>query len=246
MTSHQILGAAITVVDINRVLGPLPNDAVPSRDETGLVRELDRMRIDTACVVHSHALHGDPRDGNGRLSDIGDRRLHPVPVLVPGPLGTGGWDGEGTAPLVRLCPDRHGWNTTGPHALGLLAEVSRANTTVLLAWEAVTAAEVHLLAGAVPGLRIVLTGTGYRSLRDLGELLDTHPLLHVDTSTLAGHRQVEWFAQRYGAHRVLFGTGAPVTDDAGPRHQLDTLDLPDGDAALVAGGNALRLLGGAV
>ncbi|MFD7445344.1 amidohydrolase family protein [Streptomyces sp. NPDC059909] len=257
---------AAPVVDINRILGPLPHDDVPSRDETGLTRELDRLGIDTACVVHSHALYGDPRDGNGQLDLIDDRRLRPVPVLVPGPLGTddryAGTDDryadadadrsvadpdrsvDGAAALVRLCPDRHGWGITGPHALALTAALARAGSAVLLAWEAVTPAEVHRLAAAGPGLRIVLTGTGYRSLRDLTELLDTHPLLYVDTSTLCGHRQVEWFAERHGAHRVLFGTGAPITDDAGPRHLLDTLDLPDGDVALIAGGNALRLLGG--
>ncbi|MGW7363026.1 amidohydrolase family protein [Streptomyces sp. NPDC054841] len=235
--------ATAAVVDINRILGPLPHDDVPSRDESGLVKELERLRIHAACVVHSHALYGDPRDGNAPLDLIADERLRPVPVLVPGPLGTGDWTGGG-APLVRLCPDRHGWSATGPQALGLTAALSRAGVAVLLDWEAVTAADVDLLAGTRPRLRIVLTGTGYRSLRELTELLDMHELLYVDTSTLAGHRQVEWFAQRYGAHRVLFGTGAPVTDDAGPRHLLDTLDLPGDDAALVAGGNALRLLGG--
>ncbi|MDN3292567.1 amidohydrolase family protein [Streptomyces ficellus] len=230
------------VVDVNRMLGPLPHDDVPSRDETGLLAELERLRIDTACVSHAYAVHGDPRDGNGQLGLIGDRRLLPVPVLVPGPLGTGRWTGG--APLARLCPRLHGWSPTGPHARGLLAELAASGTTVLLARDEVTAAEVRVLAAAAPAPRIVLTGTGYRALRELAELLETHPSLYVDTSTLCGHRQVEWLAERYGAHRVLFGTGAPVTDDAGPRHLLDTLDLPGADVALIAGGNALRLLGG--
>ncbi|MFC8920721.1 amidohydrolase family protein [Streptomyces sp. NPDC057116] len=230
------------VIDINRALGPLPHDDVPSRDETGLLGELDRLRIDTACVSHTYAVHGDPRDGNEQLGLIADRRLRPVPVLVPGPLGTGPWDGA--APLVRLCPRLHGWSPTGPHARALLTALAAAGTAVLLAWDEVTAAEVHGLTATGPAPRTVLTGTGYRALRDLAELLETHPWLYADTSTLCGHRQVEWIAERYGAHRVLFGTGAPVTDDAGPRYLLDTLDLPARDAALVAGGNALRLLGG--
>ncbi|MER7111535.1 amidohydrolase family protein [Streptomyces sp. NPDC000229] len=230
------------VVDINRTLGPLPHDDVPTRDEAGLVAELDRLRIDTACVIHSYAVHGDPRDGNEQLDLVGDRRLRPVPVLVPGPLGTGPW--AGGAPLVRLCPRQHGWSVTGPHARELLAELAAGGTAVLLSWDEVTAGELHLLAAAPPTPRIVLTGTGYRALRELAELLEAHPSLYVDTSTLCGHRQVEWIAERYGAHRVLFGTGAPVTDDAGPRYLLDTLDLPPDDAALIAGGNALRLLGG--
>ncbi|MEU4498272.1 amidohydrolase family protein [Streptomyces sp. NPDC023998] len=229
----------MTVVDINRLLGPLPYEEVASRDPAGLVGELDRLRIDTACVVHTHALYGDPRDGNAALKEADGARLRPVPVLIPGPLGTA----ESDAPLVRLCPAEHSWSLTGAHALALAAALAKARTTVLLGWESTTAAEIHRLASALPTLRIVLTGTGYRSMRELAELMDQHVELSVDTSTLAGHLQVEWFAGRYGARRVLFGTGAPVTDDAGPRYQLDTLELPDADTALIAGGNALRLLG---
>ncbi|GAA2490073.1 amidohydrolase family protein [Streptomyces gobitricini] len=230
------------VVDINRTLGPVPYDDVPGRDGTGLVAELDRLRIDAACVSHSYALHGDPRDGNDELTRVAHPRLWPVPVLVPGPLGTGPW--AGGTPLVRLCPRQHGWDVTGPHARQLLAELAASGTTVLLPWDEVTTGEVHRLASAVPAPRTVLTGTGYRALRELAELLEAHPSLYVDTSTLCGHRQVEWVAERYGAHRVLFGTGAPATDDAGPRYLLDTLDLPPDDAALIAGGNALVLMGG--
>ncbi|MFV0131219.1 amidohydrolase family protein [Streptomyces sp. HMX112] len=230
------------VVDLNRVLGPIPHDDVPSRDEAGLLAELARLRIDMACVVHSHAVYGDPRDGNQRLGTIGDRRLRPVPVLVPGPLGTGPWTGG--APLARLCPRSHAWSPTGPHALALAAGLAGAGTTALLGLDETCADEVRRLAGAVPALRIVLTGTGYRALRELAELLDSHPGLYVETSTLCGHGQVEWLAQRHGARRVLFGTGAPVTDDAGPRYLLGALALPAADAALIAGGNALRLLAG--
>jgi hypothetical protein len=234
----------MTVVDINLLLGPLPYDEVASRDPAGLVGELDRLRIDSACVVHTHAVYGDPREGNESLTALEEAdgvRLRPVPVLIPGPLGTPQW--QGGARLVRLCPGEHRWRLTGGHALVLAAALAKTRTTVLLGWETVTATEIHQLASALPTLRIILTGTGYRSLRELAELMDSHVELYVDTSTLAGHLQVEWFAGRYGARRVLFGTGAPVTDDAGPRYQLDTLALPEADTALIAGGNALRLLG---
>ncbi|MFI1015343.1 amidohydrolase family protein [Streptomyces sp. NPDC020965] len=238
------IGASIAVVDINRMLGPLPYEEVPSRTVAGLVRELDRLRIDLACVTHSHAVHGDPRDAGptARLAESAapGPRLVPVPVLIPGPFGTGR---PGDERLVRLCPGEHRWPLTGGPSLALAAELARRGIAVLLGWETVTAPEVARYAAGTPELRIVLTGTGYRSARELTGLMDTHPGLSVDTSTLAGHLQVEWFAERHGARRVLFGTGAPVTDDAGPRYQLDTLDLPEPARRLIAGGNALRLLG---
>ncbi|MGP4027086.1 amidohydrolase family protein [Actinomadura sp. 3N407] len=231
----------MNVVDVNRILGPLPTEYVPGRDAAGMLAELDRLGIDAACVVHSHALFYDPDAGNAALPEAEDR-LVPVPVLVPGPLGTaptavphGG--------LVRLCPAEHRFALTGPHGLTLARELADRSTAVLLGWESASFTEIDRLAAQVPGLTIVLINTGYRSLRELADLMDAHPGIRVDTATLSGHLAVEWVARRYGAHRVLFGTGSPITDDAGPRFQLDLLDLPAADVALIAGGGARALLG---
>lgn len=224
------------IIDINRILGPIPTDEVPSEDEAGLVAELDRLRIDLACVVHSHAYFYDPLAGPG--PPVSDRLVH-VPVLVPGPLGTG----RIGSPLVRLCPAEHRFALTGPHALALAGDLADQGTTVLLGWESATFGEVNRLAGLLPRLRLVLINTGYRSLRKLADLMDAHSRIGVDTATLNGHQSVEWLVRRYGPHRVFFGTGAPVTDDAGPRFQLDLLDLPAADIALLGGGNARALLG---
>ncbi|MEU5879896.1 amidohydrolase family protein [Spirillospora sp. NPDC047279] len=224
------------IIDINRVLGPIPADDVPSRDEAGLVAELDRLGIDLACTVHSHALFYDPVAG---APPPASGRLVHVPVLVPGPLGTG----PSTARLVRLCPAEHRFALTGPHGLALAGDLADRGTTVLLGWESAGFGEIHRLATLLPRLRVVLVNTGYRALRELADLMDAHPRIGVDTATLNGHQSVEWLARRHGAHRVWFGTGAPVSDDAGPRFQLDHLDLPDDDVALIAGGNARTLLG---
>ncbi|MEU4824113.1 amidohydrolase family protein [Actinomadura sp. NPDC023710] len=223
------------IIDIDRVLGPIPGDDVASADERGLVAELDRHRIDLACVVHSHALFYDPTARPPRT--VSDRLVR-VPVLVPGPLGTGGT----AARLVRLCPAEHRFALTGPHGSALAGDLADQGTAVLLGWRSATFDEIHRLATRHPRLRLILTDTGYRSLRELADLMDAHPRIGVDTATLNGHQSVEWLARRHGAHRVWFGTGAPVGDDAGPRFQLDHLDLPDTDIALIAGGNARALL----
>lgn len=73
------------VVDINRILGPVPHDEVPGRDADGMRAELDRLRIDEAWVVHSHAVYGDPLT----VPPVEEDRLVAVPVVIPGPLGTG-------------------------------------------------------------------------------------------------------------------------------------------------------------
>jgi hypothetical protein len=224
------------VIDANRILGPMPVGDVPSRDVPGLLAELDRLAIDAACVVHSHALHYDPVTP---VDGPEHPRLTSVPVVVPGPLGTP----VPTQGLVRMCPAAHRFAVAGQHGVELARELAERNITVLLGWESTSPGEIHRLASEVPALRIVLINTGYRALRELADLMDVHSEVRIDTASLCGHLQVEWMAQRYGAHRVLFGTGAPETDDAGPRFQLDHLELPAEDVALIAGGNIVELLG---
>jgi hypothetical protein len=225
------------VVDANRILGPVPVGDIPSRDVPGLLAELDRLAIDAACVVHSHALHYDPVTS---VDGPEHPRLTRVPVVVPGPLGTVVPAG---ARLVRMCPAEHRFALAGPDGLDCARELAERNITVLLGWESASPAEIHRLATEVSTLRIVLINTGYRALRELADLMDAHAEIRVDTASLCGHLQVEWMANRYGARRVLFGTGAPETDDAGPRFQLDHLELPEPEVELIAGGNVLELLG---
>ena len=222
------------VIDVNRIVGPMPAEDVPSTDGLGLLAELDRLAIDAACVVHSHDLYYDPLSA-AELPD--DSRLVRVPVVVPGPLGTGTPE---RAKLVRMCPAEHRFLLTGPQGLAAARELAERGTAVLIALEDPEA--IHRLASEVPSLRIVLINTGYRTLRELADLMDVHPEVRVDTATLCGHLFVEWVVRRYGAHRVLFGTGAPATDDAGPRFQLDHLELNADEVELIAGGNALELL----
>ncbi|WP_405792495.1 amidohydrolase family protein [Streptomyces sp. NBC_01506] len=236
------------VVDINRILGPVPHDEVPGRDADGMRAELDRLRIDEAWVVHSHAVYGDPLT----VPPVEEDRLVAVPVVIPGPLGTGE---PPPAPVVRLYPqahrfslgddgsdpydDRYDGADDGARLLQLLGE---RRTVTLIDWEQLDAAGRRHLSRRTGMPPLVLLGTGYRSLRELADLMGRCEHLHVDTSTLCGHRQVEWVAEHFGSHRVLFGTGSPLTDDAGPRFQLDHLDLPEADVARIAAGNADRLL----
>src|SRR5262245_44187672 len=117
------------VIDVNRIVGPMPADDVPSTDAPGLLAELDRLAIDGACVVHSHDLYYDPLSA-AVLPD--DPRLVRVPVVVPGPLGTGTPE---TAKLVRMCPAEHRFGLTGPHGLAAARELAERGVTVLVALE---------------------------------------------------------------------------------------------------------------
>lgn len=235
------------IVDAHRVLGPVPGDHVPSADVAGMLAELDHLGIDGAAVTPSDGLYGDPAHEHD--PGAGHERLAPVPVVLPAVPGAGWPDGPGAvvdaAPvMVRACPVRHRFALTGPVALRWWRELAAAAIPLALDAQETGLDRVGALAAAAPGLRVLVLSPGYRCLRELAELLDTHPGVYVETGTLAAAGAVEWLAGRAGAHRLVFGTGAPVWDDAGPRFQLDHLRLPAADVELIAAGSFTALTAG--
>ena len=243
-----------TVVDAHRLLGPMPNDDVVSADVAGLLGELDRLRIDRAHVTHALSLYADPAGGNDALfaETGGIARLHPVPVVIPGVPGASvperpellaDWHAHGVR-LVRLCPLRHRFDLADPVAGEWLTAISRLGMTVAIALDETSPAALRALTAAYPRLGVLLLAPGYRRLRELAALLRTAPMIKVETGTLIAQRGIEWLTGQCGASRLVFGTGAPLWDDCGPRYQLDHLDLPPEDVAAIAEGALESLLAG--
>ncbi|MDF2708751.1 MAG: hypothetical protein K0R62_4403 [Nonomuraea muscovyensis] len=228
------------VIDAHRLIGPVPFDDLPADPRA----EMDRLGIDRACVTHALSLYSDPQAGNDALLRLDDPRLVPVPVVVPGVPGASAPSTpaevlEWGVRLVRLCPERHRFDLTGPVALRWLAELG---LPVAIDLDETSPAALRTLAGRLPGLRILVLNPGYRRLRALAELMAEAPGVWAEIGTVNTQRGVEWLAGLFGAGRLVFGTGAPVADDCGPRFLLDHLDLEPADVDLIAAGSLGRLL----
>ncbi|MEV4836102.1 amidohydrolase family protein [Nonomuraea sp. NPDC049486] len=236
------------IVDAHRLAGPVPFDDLPVDPRP----DLDRLGIARALVTHTLSLYSDAEAGNDALFALGDPRLVPVPVVVPGvpgacapatPDAVRAW-GVG---MVRLCPERHRFDLTGPVALRWLAALGAGaapGPAVAVDLDETSTAQLRTLAERLPGLRILVLNPGYRRLRALAELMAEAPGVRVETGTVNTQGGVEWLAERFGAERLVFGTGAPVADDCGPRFLLDHLGLTPRETDLIAAGSLERLLGG--
>jgi predicted TIM-barrel fold metal-dependent hydrolase len=228
------------LIDAHRLVGPVPFEDLPVDPRP----ELDRLGIEQAYVTHTLSLYSDARAGNEALRALDDPRLIPVPVVVPGVAGASEPEvadavHDWGVHLVRLCPEHHGFDLTGPVALRWLATV---DLPVAIDFDETTPGQLLTLAKALPNLRILLLNTGYRRLRTIAELLTEIPNLWLEIGTVNTQGGVEWLAQLFGAPRLVFGTGAPILDDCGPRFLLDHLDLPPEDVALIAAGSLQELL----
>ncbi|MET0132745.1 MAG: amidohydrolase family protein [Kibdelosporangium sp.] len=104
-----------------------------------------------------------------------------------------------------------------------------------------TPADVAELARRHPGLRIQMAhlgGAGKRGVADIGP----YPNVVVDTSggdPVLG--EVDHAVTELGAHRVIFGSDAPIRDPATALSKVLGSRLTEGDRALVLRENALRV-----
>jgi hypothetical protein len=213
---------------------------------------MDRLGIQRALVRHSLGWHDVPAAGNGVLAAqvAGQERL--VPCWSALPLATGemgtlqGFLGALAANQVRaLCmyPATHGYPLAAWQCDALLGPLAERRYVLLLELTEVHWDELHWLCAAHRGLNVVLLNTYYRALRPLYALLEAHPNLYVDTSTLCNFRAIEDLSSRFGANRLLFGAGQPRNDGAGAVTMLNYAALDPRQLRAIAAGNLERLLG---
>lgn len=231
------------IIDAHRSLGPFPTGPGPGT-AAELVADLDHLGIESAAVTPAWSLYADPRSAveyeAHRTPEEWSSRLYRVPVVIPAVAGAGWPDSVDEvlgAPLVRACPQRHRFEVLGPTALRFWRALADQGVPLALDASECGLSAVGALAAAVPNLRVLVLTPGYRELRRLTELLEQAPGVVVETGTIVSAGAIEWLARTVGAHRLVFGTGAPQWDDAGPRFQLDHLDLPERDVELIAHGS---------
>jgi predicted TIM-barrel fold metal-dependent hydrolase len=235
--------------DCNAMIGALgsgPEEV--SLSVAGLLEEMERYGIKQALVTSTAALEYNARAGNQVLArEIeAHANLFPLYALTPDPGAL-----EEAAALLPsrpfaalLAADREHHNfslrewCSGP----LLAALEQRNIPVFLRPGLVGWEEMAAVLEAHSNLPVVVTHTGYRADRYIYPLARRYPRLMVETSMYVGHRQLEEFAQTFGAERLLFGTNLPYYTPGAALAVLAYARLSEAERARVAGGNLTLLL----
>ncbi len=227
-----------------------------------LLTEMDHYGIAEALVVDSLSRENHPAEGNRRTveSTAGEPRLHPAWAALP--PGTD----EQPPPdelVERMRAERVGalFLFTGQYRIplsdwaidDLLGPLSEARVPLFLCpnefgpgpsgqdktdWEALVD-----LCRRWPDLPVVVTEFRIRrTQRALYRALDACPNLRIELSGYWLYRAVEYITERWGAHRLIFGSNWPIF---GPHMTLATLacaEIEDEDKLRIAGGNLRELL----
>lgn len=230
------------VIDSNRLLGPVPNGVGQSALEDVLAR-MDALDIAHAVVTPSDQVFGDPRSAAPLPGP--HPRITVAPVLIPSAIPDAGTTLPDGARVARAFPTRHRFDPLSPSALAAWAALAERGGVLLLDASEAGFSTVATVCRAVPALQVCLVSPGYRETRRISELLAELPNLTVEMGSLNSAGGVEWLVRHHGPERLVFGTGAPVADDGGPRFALEHLWLDEAEVELIAHGNWERLLGGA-
>ncbi|MCG5220815.1 amidohydrolase family protein [Streptosporangium sp. KLBMP 9127] len=239
------------LVDADAMLGRHPRRAVGDGGVTAALLRMDRFGISEALVGHTMSWLHDPATGNRRLLELlaGQPRLSPCWVMLPdtcGEIGTPAAFVDAALAsgvrAVRAYPADHGYDLGGADAAPVLDAVTEAGLPLLLDAAQISWPAVEAIATARPRLTIVVGEVGYRTLRQVAGVLARTDNVHLGLANLSSHCGLEWLAGRFGARRLVFGTGAPARDPAEAVTRLLWADLDDGTVAAIGAGNLRNLL----
>ena len=227
------------------------------RENTPITKEamlskFDRYGIDYALMRHEFCSTGIARIGNIELiNEIrDDSRLFPMWTVLPHHTGEFP-EPEELVTLMKQYDVRavalsavHYWTvgewtcgelfrTLERHKIPILLPLSRLNNKYVSLYEIL---KEH------SELRVIITGVGYNCIRDVYPLLEQFPNLYVCTSTYKAFAGIEDTVEKFGAERLVFGSGMPSLSGAASVALLTYADIDDKAKQMIASGNIKRLM----
>ncbi|MFA9380045.1 MAG: amidohydrolase family protein [Acetanaerobacterium sp.] len=221
-----------------------------------LLQKLNDYSIDKALVYHAMAKEYDPQVGNDLLiEELGDQTaLSPMWVALPH------YTGEFDEPeILAKKMKQHGVRAVTMFPSPSCQNYSLAYFTCGELFRTLEEYRIPLFIGldqlgglpaldtlcaAHPKLQIVVTGVNYRIDRDLYPLMQKHTNFSIETS---GYKVMDGIAEicvRFGAQRLLFGTGMPLTSGSAAVGLITYANISDKEKQMIASGNLIRLLEG--
>lgn len=221
-----------------------------SKNARELLTVMDGCGIGNALVFHSTIKYGSPVFGNKLvIEESRDHdRLHPVWAILPSQTD----EQEGPAGFIRSMkkfniralfafPDEHGYLLDEVVFGDLFEELTERSVPLFIkpGWQ-----RIYSILSRFPGLTVAAVGHGpHGSDRYFRPLVEKYKNFYIDTSSYLQDGGIEAFCDKYGAHRMLFGTGYPGNCIGGPVFRALRAGIEESQKELICHKNMERLLG---
>jgi len=233
---------------IGRYGAPRPGEPL----EPAQVHEaMERAGIGRALAIHALAKELAPIEGNELIVALAREHRWVEPCWVAMPHHTGEMPGpdallaemrKSGVRSVRLYPALHGWKFSEYGAGEMVSALENARIPTFIGLDQTNWDEVDRVCSVHPGLPVVLVRVTYRIGRTLYPLLEKHENMMIEISGYQPHRGIEEVAGRFGARRLLFGSGLPVFEPGSAVAMVTYAELPHDQKQMIAAGNLETLL----
>jgi predicted TIM-barrel fold metal-dependent hydrolase len=212
---------------------------------------MNRCGIDAALVYHTLARDYEPNFGNQLLQqEMKDEpRFFGCYVAIPSVTG------EMAPPetwiprlrdenfyAVKIFPKTYHFEMNRYTVAPLLHALQAAEIPLLIDISEIDFNILAHLAEAYPNLPILVQQLRWEHSRQIVPLFERFNNLYLEFSSYQAFCILEWYCQRYGAERLLFGSEMPQKTPGAARALVDYADISATEKAMIASGNLMRLL----
>lgn len=248
----------MAIIDLNGYCGHWPYWPIEVTTTEGLVRTLDRFKIDQVAVTSTMGVFLEREDGNRHTAKV----MEEAPSRVIGFATVSPVDEKKacsqlarwyTAGMkgVRLFPQHHRYRLDDdPFLADILKMAEILELPVLIPirlianWSlpVMDVREIEPIVKRYPRVQFIIGGVNYGEFRDTMAILRRHENVGIETSCLQFVRGVKTLVDKIGAERVYLGTGLPLQYPAPGLAKVEHAEIGDDAKELILGGNAERLL----
>ncbi len=225
--------------------------SVTSKEE--IKEELLRCNIEKAFCHHIIAQEYDPVEGNRILTEeiAEDSFYAPAYVMLPNHaedfMSNERFCAElqkNRVKLIKMFPAEQNfcfsvWNME--ESLRFLSDI---RMPLMLTCQQIQLNDLYQILSAFPDLSVILSNPGYVMDRSLMQLMKLFPRLYIETSNYSTLDGIEYITKKFGASRLVFGSGAPMVSTGAAVAKILYAKISDDDKRQIASENLLHLTEG--
>jgi predicted TIM-barrel fold metal-dependent hydrolase len=216
-----------------------------------LQARLSACGIRRALVFHALAKELHPAEGNRALMEAISGLPDLVACWVAMPHHTGEMPPpaqfvnemqQAGARAVRLFPATHNYSLAEWCAGEMMGEFEARRVPVFIEAGQTDYDQLAKVLEHHPKLRLIVMQTSYRCDRYVYPLMERFENFALETSSYLPAGGIEAICRRFGASRLVFGTGAPYFEPGAAVASIAFAEISDQDKQMIASGNLEKLL----
>jgi len=235
------------IIDANTLFGFDPSHRLDLSVER-LLRDMERYKVTSSVTLSTMGIFNDYQKGNeATMAVAADKRLIPAGTINPQTYFSSADEIARIAQnfrLFRFFPEEQGWPIDSVAFELVLKHIAPFKPAVMV--DATYPGEPSRLMKIVrdyPGT-VVLSSISDNTLAEALALMLELPNVVVETHELHVPGALKLLSERVGAHRIIFGSGAPRRSTASSLNYILNSELSHAEKSLVLGGNMKQILEG--